>query len=409
MSVLALLPFILQATSITLPAFTAYTDPNPDGAHVTRAGTITGWSSPKTKIEWGGYIATPGAIHVVATIALPAGETASFKLKNGSTVLSATVTGTVDPVLADFGTFKIQKSGWQTFWLSGISRSGAQYGSVQSLVLDGEAIQGAQFNLKERRNSASVHLSYPAGQDTEWFYNEVTADEDPVNTYYMACGFSRGYFGMQVNGPKERRVIFSIWDSGKEAVERSKVAAADLVQLLAKGKDVFAGGFGNEGTGGHSHWVYSWKTHVTQKFLVHAEPKGPVTIYTGYFWSEGDWRLVASFSAPHDGKFLHGLYSFVEDFGGDNGNLKRKASYGPAWIYTAARGWEPLETARFSHDVTGGKDRFDYDFGIEHGRYFLQNGGFEGSSPKAGSTVHFDKPSWTPPNVDLAKLQALAH
>jgi hypothetical protein len=289
------------------------------------------------------------------------------------------------------------------------SRTGSEFGKVQSLILDGDALQGAKFNLKERRNSASVHLSYPAGEDTEWFYNEVTADEDPVNTYYMACGFSRGYFGMQVNGPQERRVIFSVWDSGKEAVDRSKVAAADLVQLIAKGKEVFAGGFGNEGTGGHSHWVYPWKTHVTQKFLVHAEPKGPVTIYTGYFWSEGDWRLVASFSAPHDGKYLRGLYSFVEDFGGENGNLKRKAFYGPAWIHTATRGWEPLVTARFTHDVTGGKDRFDYDFGIEHDRYFLQNGGFEGSSPTTGATVHFDNPNWTPPTVDLAKLERLAH
>ena len=406
---LALLPLFLQATSITLPAFTAYPDPNPDGARVTQDGTISEWSSPKTKIEWGGYIANPGTIHAVASIAIPTGETALFQLKTGSTVRTAKATGTAEPVLVDFGSISVRKPSWQTFWLSGVTHTGANFGVVQSLMLEGDAIQGAKFNLKERRNSASVHLSYPAGPDTEWFYNEVTADQDPVNTYFMACGFSRGYFGMQVNGPKERRVIFSIWDSGKEAVDRSKVAAADLVQLMAKGKDVFAGGFGNEGTGGHSHWVYPWKTHVAQKFLVHAQPKGPVTIYTGYFWADGDWRLIASFSAPHDGKALRGLYSFVEDFGGENGNLKRKAFYGPAWTYTAARGWQPLTSARFTHDATGGKDRFDYDFGIEHGHYFLQNGGFEGSSPKAGATVQFENPNWTAPTVDLAKLESLAH
>ena len=42
-------------------------------------------------------------------------------------------------------------------------------------------------------------------------------------TYYMACGWHRGYFGMQVNSPTERRIIFSVWDSGGEAVDRSKV------------------------------------------------------------------------------------------------------------------------------------------------------------------------------------------
>jgi len=154
--------------------------------------------------------------------------------------------------------------------------------------------------------------------------------------------------------------------------------------------------------------VYPRKTHEPQKFLVHALPKADTTVYTAYFWADGDWRLIASFSAPHDGKWLRGLYSFVEDFDGDNGNLKRKAQYGPAWIYTHVRGWEPLITARFTHDRTGGRDRFDYDFGIEKDRYFLQNGGFMGSSPSAGAAVHFDKSDWKTPEIDLQKLGRIA-
>ncbi len=404
---LALLPLILQATSIALPAFTAYPSPNPDGAQVTERGAISGWSSTQTKIEWGGYFRNTGPIHVFASITLRSGESAGYLLRNGRTNRSASATGTSDPVAVDFGTLNISRPGWQTFWLSGTTRSGSSFGELQSLTLEGSAVQDAKFNLKSRRNAASVHLSYRGVNDAEWFYNEITADEDPVATYYMACGFSRGYFGMQVNSPTERRIIFSIWDSGKEVVDRSKVNKEDQVQLVAKGPGVFAGGFGNEGTGGHSHWVYPWKTHVAQKFLVHAVPKGDTTIYTAYFWADGDWRLIASFSAPHDGKALHGLYSFVEDFDGDNGNLKRKAFYGPAWINTAARGWEPLLTARFTHDGTGGKDRIDYDFGIEHDRYFLQNGGFEGKSPEAGETARFTNNVWPQPNIDLNKLENL--
>lgn len=30
--------------------------------------------------------------------------------------------------------------------------------------------------------------------------------------YYMACGWHRGYLGMQVNSPTERRIIFSVRD-----------------------------------------------------------------------------------------------------------------------------------------------------------------------------------------------------
>jgi hypothetical protein len=48
-----------------------------------------------------------------------------------------------------------------------------------------------------------VHLKYPVADSvkTVSFYNEVTipAGFDPIHTYYMACGFARGYFGIQVN------------------------------------------------------------------------------------------------------------------------------------------------------------------------------------------------------------------
>jgi hypothetical protein len=47
-----------------------------------------------------------------------------------------------------------------------------------------------------------------------------------------------------------------VWDAGNEAVDRNKVGAENRVVLLAKGDSVVANDFGNEGTGGHSHFVY---------------------------------------------------------------------------------------------------------------------------------------------------------
>jgi hypothetical protein len=38
----------------------------------------------------------------------------------------------------------------------------------------------------------------------------------------MAYDRYQGYFGMQVNSPTERRIIFSVWDSGGEAVVRNE-------------------------------------------------------------------------------------------------------------------------------------------------------------------------------------------
>lgn len=400
-----LLASVLLSSSLTLPAFTAYPAPNPDGAQVEDDGSIGGWSSDRTRIEWGGYFAHPGTVHAVAQIELPAGAAASYRLTSGSDRHEGVARdGTVD-----LGTFSIAKPGWRTFWLQGVRRSGADFGKLESLRLEGDAVDGAKFNLKPRRNAASVHLGFPIGKDDriEWFYNEVTAKEDPVDTYYEACGFARGYFGMQVNGPHERRIIFSIWDSGKEAIDRSKVGTENRVRLLAKGPGVYAGDFGNEGTGGHSHLVYHWKTGVPQKFLVHAVPQGNDTVYTAYFYMPPlkRWQLIASFEAPNDGSYLHGLYSFVEDFNGDNGNLKRKALYGPVWVRTADGRWKHLVTARFTHDATGGKDRFDYDFGADGSRFYLQNGGFEGRSPVLGSTVTLSNPAGSPPQIDLDALR----
>jgi hypothetical protein len=65
-----------------------------------------------------------------------------------------------------------------------------------------------------------------------------------------------------------------VWDAGNEGVDRKKVAADDRVQLIAKGEDVVADSFGNEGTGGHSHLVHDWQLGETFRFLMHAAARG---------------------------------------------------------------------------------------------------------------------------------------
>jgi hypothetical protein len=130
-------------------------------------------------------------------------------LAKGSTSNSATVL---------FRPFDIATAGYQRFTLESLNPPDKSAGDIEALILRGPAAEDAHFNLKPRRNAASVHLAYPVPKDTKVaaFYCEVTALEDPIWTYYMACGWHRGYFGMQVNSPTERRIIFSVWDSGGE-------------------------------------------------------------------------------------------------------------------------------------------------------------------------------------------------
>ncbi|MFW2475971.1 MAG: DUF3472 domain-containing protein [Sediminibacterium sp.] len=283
---------------------------------------------------------------------------------------------------------------------------------IGNLILSGEAAEGMRFNAKERLNAASVHLRYPLADSIKaiGFYNEVTvpAGYDPVHSYYMATGFSRGYFGIQVNSEQERRVIFSVWDAGNEAIDRTKVADSNRVKLLAKGDGVVANDFGNEGTGGHSHWVYNWKAGETYRFLVTALPDSAsqTTIYTGYFFVPElqRWKLIAAFRAPRDGNTLNKLYSFNENFWGDNGHLQRRALFGNQWVQQQRGGrWVPLTDAIFTTDATGkAGDRFDIGAGITGEQFYMWNGGFKEQEAKPND--QFKRPNTSKaPLIDYTK------
>lgn len=284
------------------------------------------------------------------------------------------------------GSVPISDTGFYELKISSAVKKSTIIADIRSLELSGPAAKNIHFNAKQRRNAASVHLIYPLPDSVKIvsFYNEITIPEgaDVLHSYYMACGFARGYFGIQVNSATERRVIFSVWDAGNEAVDRNKVAAENKVQLIAKGEDVFADGFGNEGTGGHSHWVYNWKAGETYKFLVAAvtDTATNTTTYTGYFFlpEQQKWKLIAAFKAPKDGKSLRKLYSFVENFWGANGQLNRRAYFGNQWIRKESGEWKELTTSTFSYDATGkAGDRIDQGGGAEGNKFYLWNGGFK--------------------------------
>jgi hypothetical protein len=255
-----------------------------------------------------------------------------------------------------------------------------------------------------------VHLAYTPPKDAkvDAFYCELAGVEDPLWTYYMACGWHRGYFGMQVNSPTERRIIFSVWDSGNEGADRKKVGVEDRVSLVAKGDGVFSGDFGNEGTGGHSHLKFAWKTGELQRFVVTAKPTDAThTLYAGYYFRPDtkQWMLISAWKAPKEGGYMRGLYSFSENFGGSNGHLLRKALYGNQWIRTDAGEWIEITSARFSHDPTGKDDRFDRFMGVENGQFFLSHGGFVPGFTKYGE--EFKRPATgKPPSLALPALPA---
>jgi hypothetical protein len=363
-------------------------------------------------VLWFGEIKTPGQLDCSVAVRLPVDAESKLRLTVAGKSREATAKGiSNDVVKMDFGSFDVPAAGYQRFTLESLNAAGQAAGNVEALVLDGPAAVGAHFNLESRRNAASVHLSYPIPGFTnvDEFYCEVTGVEAPLWTYFMACGWHRGYFGMQVNSPTERRIIFSVWDSGSEAVDRNRVGDPDRVTLVAKGEGVFSDDFGNEGTGGHSHLVYNWKMGEKQRFLVTATPtNGTQTIYAGYWFhpEQKKWMLISCWKAPKDGSYMRGLYSFNENFGGSNGQLRRKALFGNQWFHTADGQWHEQTVAAFSHDPTGQTDRLDRFMGVEDGEFFLSNGGFIPGFTEA--RTRFTRPATGHPPTDFVPQQFLA-
>ena len=406
--VIAPLLIVAARAQMRIPAFTAYLEPDSGGAKVSKEG-ISGWTNPKITVSWFGEIKTPGKLAAAVALRLPKDKETRLRLIVGEQAREASARGTGEMQAVDFGEFSIANAGYARFQLASLNPAGVSAGDLDALVLNGPAAVGAHFNLDPRRNAASVHLAYstPMDAQVELFYNVVVGIADPVATYYMACGFSRGYFGLQVNSPTERRIIFSVWDSGagKAAKDRSAVSESDRVTLLSKGRRVVASDFENEGTGGHSHLVFPWKTGEPQRFVVTAKAEGDHTDYTGWWFDpeQRRWMLVAGFRAPRDGKWLRGLYSFNENFGDANGQLQRKAFFGPQWIRTTQGKWQELTEASFSHDSTGKENRLDRFMGIEQGRFFLSNGGFVPGFTPFGEKFN-RPPSSQPPELPLAEM-----
>ena len=375
-----LLPLLILAAAtgahaeLRVPAFTAYLDPKPEGADVSQRSGITGWNDPALKVLWFGEIKSPGKLDAALALRLPAGAQSKLRLTVAGQSREATATGAgTNLVTANFGSFDIAAAGYQRFMLESLNPAGISAGDLNALILGGPAANDAHFNLKERRNAASVHLMYPVSRDTnvQAFYCEVTGLEDPPGTFYMACGWHRGYLGMQVISATERRIIFSVWNAGNEVGER--------VKLVAKGDAVQSNDFSEEGTGGHSHLVYPWKTGEKQRFVLTSKLVDAThAIYSGFYFlpDKKEWMLISSWNAPHEDGHLRRLHSFNEDFFGANGQLVRKALFGNQWIQTADGQWRELTEASFSHDATGKSDRLDRFMGVEGGQFFLSHGGF---------------------------------
>jgi len=256
--------------------------------------------------------------------------------------------------------------------------------TLYSLLFTGKG----EVHQTDYQSSPSVHLSYsstaPTTKSYDWIYGEILVPEgeDPLATYYESLGFYRGYMGIQTNGPHERRVLFSVWDS-KDAEKDKSIQQSDYVSLVAKGPETVTNSFGGEGTGGQSYNPKAnWQTGKPVHFLMNVLPdkNGSVVISAWYQIDKAPWVYVASWRAPKENRYFDGYYSFIENYGYANGWMRRMAYYYNAWGKQSGGGdWVSLNKVRFSH--TDGKpgQRIDYEQGVSDkypDRFYMASGGY---------------------------------
>ena len=185
----------------------------------------------------------------------------------------------------------------------------------------------------------AVHLRYLAPDGGNAFYIELTPERSTLGTYFVAAGWSFGYFGIQEQRDGKKVAIFSVWDTHEQ------------VQVLYVDPGAVAKRFGGEGTGAQCMYDFNWQVGGTYRFYVTATPAPDGrTAFSAFLYVGDRWVQLATFSTVTGGTALAGTYSFVEDFmrTNESAGIVRIAHFGNGWIRSGESDWTPLCSAMFT-------------------------------------------------------------
>lgn len=418
-----LIPLLLAAAEVRSAEWTVpvggnafRTAPEPGGSGVRRDGGLA-WRDAEEVFSVYFHVDRPATLDL-ALLTRSAADESTLVVRVGEKRFTVRIQGG-ELTTYELGQIEVAEPGYVQVEIQGEERAGRQFGEIRDLVVTSETADLKLAFVKSNegnmfywgRRGPSVHLNYVVPQDlqVQYAYSEITVPvgEDTIGSYFMANGFGEGYFGMQVNGPQERKVLFSVWspfqtDNPREIPEDQRVIR------LASGPEVRVGEFGNEGSGGQSFLVYPWKAGVTYRFLTEVKPDGPEsTRYTSWFGdkSAGEWRLIASFRRPQTSTHLRRFHSFLENFNPAYGHIGRRALHGNVWVRDTEQQWHECTQARFSVDATGrGGHRLDFTGGAERGQFLMRNCGFFSETGRPGDVFTRDSTAADKPDIEFDAL-----
>ncbi|MBR4782667.1 MAG: DUF3472 domain-containing protein [Bacteroidaceae bacterium] len=289
--------------------------------------------------------------------------------------------------------------------------------TLHSLLVSG--VTKAPVYLRSTTNTyfglrgPSCHLNYSDAikdREMEWATISVTVPEeqDQEGSYYMALGFTGGYFGIQNNGNGKRRALFSLWNT-QHSDDPKAVSKDNKVTVQDHGEGVTVQDFGNEGSGKQSFIDVGWQPGHTYQFLLHATKADDNCVdYSAWFYDsiKNQWIYLSTLRRPNTTFLLKGLHSFLENFTPLQGNKTRKAYYYNPWARTPDGEWIPLKKAFLTCDDTGNKGkRLDFNGGVEQGRFFLTNGGYFDRAEKIERKLSVGDDAHILPNIDLTQFK----
>lgn len=275
------------------------------------------------------------------------------------------------------------------------------------LLVAGLGLNVAGGEAEAPRAARSVHLHFPAPEGSV-FYNEMVVEKSVAGSYFMACGWDTGYFGIQqLSRAEDKVVLFSVWDPTR-GDDPNAVKASDRVEVLAQGEGVRIRRFGGEGTGAQCLAPCPWRLGETNCFVVQAETQTNKTAYTAFLWlpARTNWWKLATFRVVTGGRPLRGCHSFVEDFRRDGASARetRRARYGNGWVRTPAGQWQALAKARFTASSASWESRDNIDAGVAGGWFYLATGGEITAQNKLQSVLELPLPPAKPPALDWEKM-----
>lgn len=402
----------LSADAVVVPlGGNTYVTAGKDGAKVSTKG-IKSWTEPEAVLSSWFKVSQAGELKLFLKASATEGPSV-VKVTFGGKSFDVKVVDAAETVIP-VGSILLSEPGYVRVDLQGEKKEGTQFAGISELLIDGPAAREPLYFIRDFEpywgmRGPSVHMKYTLPEEPiEYFYNEITVPEgeDKIGSYFMTNGFGEGYCGIQANSDKERRILFSVW-SPFETDDPKAIPEDHRIKLLAQGKDVHIGEFGNEGSGGQSYLIYPWKAGETYRVItrVHPDGKGNTAYYAWFFApEENQWRLIAGFLRPQTNVWYTGAHSFLENFIPGQGYLERSVRFGNQWARTAKGEWKELTEGMFTYDATARAGvRQDYAGGVADNMFFLRNGGFFNDNTEFKS-MFTRQPNGIVPEVDVSKL-----